>query len=315
MASEPGARYVIGLDGGGTATRMAVADDAGGERLRRTGPAGLVDPRQPAACAATLSRLIQAAAAEADVALPVAALCAGLAGAGSAAHRQRVRDELAAAGVADRIVVVPDGEIALEGALAGGPGVLLVAGTGSGAWGRGEDGQVARCGGWGMRVGDEGSGYAIGRDALRAALLAVDGRGQTTTLLPELLSALELGEPEEIPAWVGRADKADIAALAPLVIRRAASGDAVAAGILDTAADDLARHVEALTERLGPWPAPVGVVFHGGVLRERAVAERVEARLGSLPTPVVRREAAADAVTGAVRRALALLGTDRRTGG
>lgn len=296
---------MIGLDGGGTATRIALADGHGRELLRRTGAAGLIDPQRPGAAAVPLIRLIRDAAAEAEVPLPTAALCAGLAGAGTPAHRDAVRDELAIAGVADRIVVVPDGEIALKGALAGAPGVLLVAGTGSGAWGRGEDGRLARCGGWGGVVGDEGSGYAIGRAGLRAALRAADGRGEATALLPELLAALDVAEPEDIAAWAGRAAKGDIAALGPVVIRVAESGEPVAAGIVDAAADDLTRHVDALVERLGPWSEPVAVIFHGGVLGEEAIAGRVEARLAERTVAVERRQAAGDALAGAIRMALA----------
>lgn len=306
MATHAGVRHVIGLDGGGTATRLALADGEGRELLRRTGPAGLIDPRAPDASAATLIRLIRDVATETDTSLPVAGLCAGLAGAGATGHRERVRDQLAGAGIADRITVVPDGEIALEGALGGSPGVLLVAGTGSAAWGRAEDGRTARCGGWGMVVGDEGSGYALGREALRAALLAADGRGDETALLPDLLSALGIGQPGDVPAWAGTAKKGDLAALAPLVIRRAEAGDPVAERIVDTAAGDLARHVDALVGRLGPWSTPVGVAFHGGALRERGLARRVETRLRSSSVPIARREAEADAVAGAVRMALAL---------
>lgn len=311
MPADRGAR-VIGVDGGGTATRIAVAEDDGRELLRRTGAAGLIDPRKPAASATALVRLIREVAAESNTPLPVGALCAGLAGAGATHHRDRILAELATAGVADRLAVIPDGEIALEGALAGTPGILLIAGTGSGAWGRGEDGRVARCGGWGMVVGDEGSGYAIARAALRAVLRAEDGRGEATALLPPLLAALDVAEAGDVPARIGAAEKAEIAALAPLVFRQAASGDGVAAGIVDHAVTELARHVKALIDRLGPWSAPVPVVFHGGVFREPALAESVESRLGAGAVSVVRREAAADAVTGAVRVALDLVASAGR---
>lgn len=305
MTGRAGA-HVVGVDGGGTHTRVAIADAGGRELVRRGGPAGLVDPRDPAAAAAVLIRLVREAAAEADVPLPAAALCAGLAGAGDAALRAAVRDALAADGLADRVAVVTDGVIALDGALAGGAGVLLVAGTGSVAYGRAEDGRVARCGGWGMVVGDEGSGYVIARTALQAALQAADGRGPETGLLAALLEATGVADPTAIPAWVGRAGKGEVAALTPRVVALAEAGDAVADAVLAGAADGLARHVEALLARLGPWSAPVPVVFHGGVLGGPRVAGRVEARLARSATPVVRRPAVADAVTGAVRHALSL---------
>ncbi len=306
VTTEPDARFVIGLDGGGTATRVAVADGSGRELVRRAGAAGLVDPRDPAASARRLSALVREAAAAAGVALPVSALCAGLAGTGAPDRRERVRDVLASEGVAEKVLVVPDGEVALEGALGGAPGVLLVAGTGSAAWGRGEDGATARCGGWGMVAGDEGSGYAIGRDALGAALQTADGRRPPGALLPELLDRLGLEEAAELAAWSGTAAKGDVAALSPLVIRLADAVDPAAEEIVSRAAGDLARHVHALVERLGPWSGPAGVVFHGGALGEEGLARRVEAELRSGPVEIERREAAADAVTGAVRMALSL---------
>ncbi len=306
MTPEPGARFVIGLDGGGTATRMAVADTDGRELIRRRGAAGLVDPQSPQATATTLISLVRDCAAAAGVPLPVSALCAGLAGAGAREPRERLRDAFASAGLADRVLVVPDGEVALEGALGGTSGVLLVAGTGSAAWGRGEDGRTARCGGWGMVAGDEGSGYAIGRDALRAALQSADGRRPSGVLLPELLTTLGREEPGDLAAWAGTATKGDVAALSPLVIRLAEGGDPASDEIVTRAAGELACHVEALVARLGPWSPPVCVVFHGGAVGEEGLARRVEARLRSGPVEIDRREAAADAVTGAVRMALSL---------
>jgi glucosamine kinase len=203
-----GSRHVIGLDGGGTYTRIALADLEGRELVRRTGPPGLIDPRHPGRSGAALVRLVRETADAAATTLPVAGLCAGLAGAGSDEARRVVRRELAASGVAARLAVIQDGEIALEGALAGEAGILLVAGTGSVALGRAEDGRIERCGGWGMLVGDEGSGYTIARAALRAALQAADGRGEPTRLLPELLDHLGLSEPRELVEWVGRTEKA-----------------------------------------------------------------------------------------------------------
>ncbi|HUE77923.1 MAG TPA: BadF/BadG/BcrA/BcrD ATPase family protein [Longimicrobiales bacterium] len=303
---RPTAGHVAGIDGGGTSTTIALADLSGREILRRSGPAALVEPGDPAASADVLAALIRDAAADAEVTLPLAALCAGLAGAGTEAARSGVREALVDARLARTIRIVGDGEIALEGALPGRAGVLLVAGTGSVAYGRGGNGRVARCGGWGWRVGDEGSGYAIARAGLRGALHAADGRGPQTALLPGLLDALGLAAPEEIPSWAGRVSKGAVAAVAPRVVALAESGDTVAGRIVDAAAGDLLRHVCALIERLAPWSEPVPVVFHGGVFREAAFARRVEERLVEIPVPLVREHAAADAVTGAVLTACGL---------
>lgn len=302
-ADARGGPSVIGIDGGGTRTTIALAESGGRELLRRVGPPGRIEPQDPAGSAERLVRLIRDVATEAGATLPVDTLCAGLAGAGTVAARETMHSALAAAHVARRIAVVTDGEIALDGALGGGPGILLIAGTGSVAYGRSEQGGIARCGGWGEIAGDEGSGYAIAIGGLRAALHAADGRGAATQLLPELLSALDIGEPAEVAPWVGRAEKGAVAALAPRVLALAEGGDAVAREIVAAAAGDLARHVVALVERLGPWSPPVPVVFHGGALSEAALARRVEERLRSSPIATTRRDPAADAVAGAVQHA------------
>ncbi|HEX8243346.1 MAG TPA: BadF/BadG/BcrA/BcrD ATPase family protein, partial [Longimicrobium sp.] len=150
------ATVFAGIDGGGTKTTLALADDDGRELARRVGPAGLVDPRDPTATAEMLAELVRDALAEAGLAEKPAALCAGLAGVGNERERRQVEAALAAAEVAGRVRVVTDGEIALDGALGGRAGILIIAGTGSVAYGQAEDGRVERCGGWGMVVGDEG---------------------------------------------------------------------------------------------------------------------------------------------------------------
>lgn len=297
--------FFAGVDGGGTRTTVVIADAQGRERARRSGPAGLVDPRHPAASAEVVASLVREAAAEAGLARPPAALCAGLAGVGNRAERDAVEAALAASGVAGRVRVATDGEIALEGALGGGAGILLVAGTGSVAYGHAEDGRVERCGGWGMLVGDEGSGYALARGGLAAALRAVDGREPETRLLPLLLEALAVDDPRAVPPWVGRAAKAEVAALAAHVLRAAEEGDAVARSVAEGEARAIADHAVALRTRLSPWTGEVPVVFHGGVLQSALYASLVSAALaeagGFRVVPPV-----ADAVTGALRFARAL---------
>ena len=305
MRSSGARPFVIGIDGGGTSTRIVFADPDGRELARRTGPPGLVEPGDPASTAAQLVSLVRETAEQAGLALPAAALCAGLAGVGAPDPREAVRAVLERAGltVPGRVLVVEDGEIALEGALGGEAGVLLAAGTGSVAYGRAADGRVARCGGWGRFVGDEGSAWALGRDALRAALRAADGRGPETLLLPELMAALGLADPRGVPPWVGRAEKGEVAALAPVVLRTAAAGDPVAAAVVHDAAGELALHVRALIERLGPWSGSVPLVLQGGLVADTALVRLLRERLEDVP--VQPRPAAADPVTGAARLAAA----------
>ncbi|HEV3048662.1 MAG TPA: BadF/BadG/BcrA/BcrD ATPase family protein, partial [Longimicrobium sp.] len=268
-----------GVDGGGTRSTLVLADAAGAELARVAGPAGIVDPRHPERSAEVIADLVRLAVSQAGVAQKPAALCAGLAGVGNEAERVAVEKALASTGVAGAVRIVSDGEIALHGAFGGGAGVLLIAGTGSVAYGLGPDGTRGRCGGWGMMVGDEGSGYAIGRSGLAAALRSVDGREGETQLLPALLEALKLDGPTGMPPWAGRASKSDIAALARPVLEVAAAGDPLALRVVEHHARELASHVIALAHRLGPWPGDVPVVFHGGVLRSGLYATLVDRQL------------------------------------
>lgn len=297
--------YVLAVDGGGTRTTIALADGDGRELVRRTGPAGIVDPRWPLAAAEAVVGLARSVLDAAGVGAPVGVLCAGLAGSGDAPSREIVQRALVSAGLARRVVVCSDGEIALEGALMGGAGVLLVAGTGSIAWGRGEDGRVARCGGWGRIVGDEGSAYWIGREALRAVLRAVDGRGEDTVLRGRVIGPGRLvADPEGIPGWAAKATKAEIAALAREVVGAAGEGDSVAQRLLHDAAAALAEHAHTLARRLAPWSGAVPVVLHGGLASEAGFSGRVIELLSREGHTLEIHEPLADPVTGAIRLAL-----------
>lgn len=289
-----------GVDGGGTRSTLVLADAEGRELARVLGPPGLVDPRAPERSAEIVATLMRMAMAQAGLPEPPVALCAGLAGAGNEAERGAVERALAAAGAAARVRILSDGEVALHGAFGGGPGVLLIAGTGSVAYGRGPDGRTERCGGWGMYLGDEGSGYAIGREALAAALRSVDGREERTALLPRMLELLGVDGPRGIPPWAGRAAKGELAALARPVIDLAAGGDPVARRLVERQADALAGHVVALAHRLAPWPGDVPVVFHGGVLRSGLYASLVDLRLRGNAHRYRLQPPLADAASGAV---------------
>lgn len=294
--------YVVGIDGGGTQTTVAIADEFGREIARRTGAAGIVDPYRPRATAELLTLLTRELVGDTGLTGPASALCAGLAGAGNLAEREAVRSALRAQSLADHVDVRSDGEVALQGAFADAPGIMLIAGTGSVGWGRSVNGRVERCGGWGRFVGDEGSGYQVGRDGLIAALHAEDGRGPPTALLPTLLGELGFTSPEEIPPWIARAEKAEVAALAVYVVVLAEQGDVQAAAILRRAAEGLAAHAEALAHRLAPWAGEIAVVLHGGLGRHPLFRELAETALHQVG-PFRLCEPRADPVGGALQLA------------
>jgi glucosamine kinase len=201
------------------------------------------------------------------------------------------------------VVVGTDVEAAFYEAFGEGPGILLVAGTGSVAWGRGPLGRTARVGGWGQLLGDEGSGYAIGLGALRAVARAEDGRGPPTSLRSALLEALSVTDVGALVPWAAAASKAEVARLAPLVARAAEEGDSVADRLLADAALQLEGHVAAVLERTGPWAAPPEVVLWGGIVGEKGpLRARVAERLAGLPVTVAAR--VLDPALGAARLAL-----------
>jgi glucosamine kinase len=257
---------VIGIDGGGTYTRALVMDESERELGRSEGGPALTDRAMTPVDIDAVSAAAERAAAEAKVRLPVDALCAGFAGVGREVERKTVEEAFSARGLARSVSVITDGEAAFFDAFGDGPGLLLVSGTGSLAWGRSEDGRQARVGGWGTLLGDEGSGYDIGRSALRAAARAADGRGAETALLSRLMEQVGAEQPDRLIPWAIGATKSAIAALAPTVCEVAEEGDGPARDIVTAAIGALTVHAATLLEKLAPWSAAPGIALVGGML-------------------------------------------------
>jgi N-acetylglucosamine kinase-like BadF-type ATPase len=273
----------VGIDGGGTRSRALALDAAGRVRGRAEGPPALVRDGAVDAAADVVAALVREVARAAGASLPAARLVAGLAGAGRPGIRDAVRAAIMDRGVAQTVEVTSDAEVAYHDAFGLGPGILLVGGTGSMALGRAADGRTARAGGWGDRLGDEGSGWALGLGGLQAVARAADGRGIATELLPTLLAAVDLAAPADLIRWTAAATKAEVAALAPHVLATAAAGDPVAAGLADDAARDLAGAVDAVRRALEPWPEPPRVAVVGGLISDDGLLrERLERALGDL---------------------------------
>lgn len=282
--------------------------DRQGRELGRGDFAGaVVTASDPARAADAVSEAVGRAAERAEVVLPADAMWAGLAGAGNEVARNAVREALAERDLARRLVVGTDVEAAFHDAFGAGPGVLLIAGTGSIVWARSDVGEVHRVGGWGRHLGDEGSGFALGVRALRHITRAEDGRSPPTELRASILSALELDAVEDLVAWIERASKADVASLAPLIVDVAGNGDAGALAIVEHAVASLRSQVEASLRRL--WgsaedgPAPEVVLWGGLIAGEGPLRRRVEDALTDLGVAVGTRTL--DPPMGAARLALA----------
>ncbi|HEX6800574.1 MAG TPA: BadF/BadG/BcrA/BcrD ATPase family protein [Ktedonobacterales bacterium] len=294
----------LGVDGGGTSTRAVLVDTSGEVRGRGAASSANQEVIGRDAAVAAVHAAVHAALAEAGAELPVRAAWVGLAGVDSPADAEALRPALAP--LADHLRVSNDAEL-LVGALPGGVGVALIAGTGSIALGRNAAGETTRAGGWGHIFGDEGSGYALGVAALRAAARAADGRGEPTALRLAVLRTLDVAAPYALIARVHQdCDKAAIARLASLVVAEAEADDAVARTILHQAAADLAEQAHAVMRTLA-LEAPVALALGGGLLLEapayRAVVlEALGGELTFAPAKLVR-----DAALAAARAARSLV--------
>ena len=260
--------FFLGVDGGGTRTRVELVDGAGREYSRAEGPPTLIDPAEPQATIGVIVDLCREVAAKGGADLPVAGLWAGIAGAGTEPMRGVVETALQKEGLSSRTSVGADAEGTFHDAFPSGPGILLISGTGSIALARGADGSRLRVGGWGARLGDEGSGYRIGMAALRALARAEDGRGVPTKLRDPVLEALGVAGPADLIKWTATARKADVAALVPLICEVAEAGDEAATTVIEKALDELVEHVRTLVRRLEPWPATPEVALAGGLIEE-----------------------------------------------
>lgn len=293
---------LIGADVGGSKTAVGVSQ--GGEVLARAdGPGAAVRPGRALASASIIAEVVRRALAGTGR-LTGDVLVVGAAGAGRDPEREELRKALRGEALAERVVVTTDVEVALAGAFETGPGMVVSAGTGSISVGRDRHGRRARIGGYGWQMGDEGSGYAIGRAALGAVSRAHDGRSPRTALTDRVLDATRSADFDALVRWAASATPAEIAGLAPHVLEVAGRGDPLAQGILDYAARELSQLAICLLPVMDVEP-PLGVALTGGLLSvdgplRRAVLQRLaeEPGLRTIETPV-------DTVVGALRLAAA----------
>jgi glucosamine kinase len=291
---------VLGIDAGGTKTVCQVADATGRILAESRGPGANLQNAGELHVEKVLHEVIQAATLQAD-AWPTTA-CIGMAGV------DRPEDAAVVRGILSRlvprcpVVVVNDALIALEAGAPGAAGVVVIAGTGSIAYGRDTRGRAARAGGWGYVLGDEGSGYWLGRQALRAVLRASDGRGPATPLTTRVLAHYEVSRPQDLvrEIYYGRFKPSTVAACASLVEEVANEGDLWAQALIETGANELSLAARAVCERLSLPDGPV--ILAGGIFRAvpRLRAGMVNALTTHRPGIVVRaltQEPAAGAVS------------------
>lgn len=300
---------VIGVDAGGSRTRVSIADANGETIASAEREGGAVRPGEIQRSASIIAAAVRDAMLTLDPTLGAPrALCAGVAGVGRETERRALSDALHGESLADDVLVTTDAEIAMADAFGEDAGIVVIAGTGSIAYGRGPAGALERVGGWGPFIGDEGGGYWIARRALSVVTAATDGREPETSLVGAILTAAELDEVEALIPWAASASVAQIASLAPVVVASAEAGDLRANALLGLAAEELVLHVRTLARALfQDERAAVQVALGGGLLEPgSALRRRVEHRLKSAVPGGKVHAAPIVAVRGAVKRAMSM---------
>jgi len=257
--------HVLGIDVGGTKTVCLLANGDGtilsearesGANLQSVGELGLEK----------VLHSVMASAMTGQGVMP-STICLGIAGVDRADDQKVVRGIMDRIGYKATILIVNDALIALQAGVGDAPGIVIVSGTGSIAYGRNAHGEAARAGGWGHVLGDEGSGYFIGRLALRAVVRHADGRGRETSLTPRLLRHFGLTAAGELIHRVYHEELAPsaIGALARHVQQARDEGDVVAAAILDRSAEELVIAAGAVMKRLEMERDSFSFVLAGGM--------------------------------------------------
>ena len=268
-------RFLIGIDAGGTKT-LATAYTSAGEKIAQVrGAAGNITANfddSAAAIGDTAAALLSRLESE-HPALTVPLLCVGAAGASAKGEALRAALRQRFDGRIDHICVISDAELALWAAHGGEDGILIVAGTGSIGYRRAGR-TLWRCGGRGHLLGDEGSGYDIAIQALRAILQDEDtGETRAATLRKALLSRLGMDSTPQLMSYIYSHPKGDIAALCLTVARCAEEGDPLSQQILQRAGEQLGAMVATLLSRQ-PTATPLPVAILGGVFWSEGIRKR-----------------------------------------
>lgn len=282
---QSGVYDLLALDGGGTKTEAVVLDSNGRIGARRTvGPSNLQNLGEDG-CRRALAAAIDGVLAQVGLKRhEIRAACLGVGGldtdADAASYARIVRNLFGPA--AERVLVESDGFIPIFSGTRGRAGVALIAGTGSMAVGVDDRGCRARAGGWGALLGDEGSAYDIGRQALILVLRGLDGRARPSTLRADIEE--HFGRPlPEVVAMLYRQDSPEtlIASVAQLVARAAEEGDRTSRQLLRRGARELALCVRAVLGKLRFASEPVPVVLSGSLFRSRILREEVARQLST----------------------------------
>jgi N-acetylglucosamine kinase-like BadF-type ATPase len=298
--------HVLGIDAGGTKTVALLADRRGQIVGEGRGSGANLQTEGELQVEKILHDVIVQAMGNRRS--PPDAVCLGMAGVDRESDGRVIRGIMSRLGFQQNALIVNDALIALVAGAGASPGVVVISGTGSIAYGVSHRGYAARAGGWGPTLGDEGSGYWIGRRALEAVVRDADGRGPNTALTDRVLEYFSLARPELLISEIYHQPhgRRAIASLAPLVDRARGDGDLVASEIMIDAADELAKAASSVITRLEMRGEQFPILLAGGMLKRSTwlVAE-IERRMAEVAPRSSVVPLTHEPVTGAVRLAVA----------
>jgi N-acetylglucosamine kinase-like BadF-type ATPase len=270
--------HYLGIDGGGTKTTCVVGDETTELATATSGPSNITRVGE-AHARESLHEAIHRACAEAKIdPREVRRACVGVAGVGREEIASVVR-KIVSEVIAGEIEVVGDMQIAMQAAVGGGTGVIVIAGTGSIAYGRNGHGRTARAGGWGFAISDEGSAHWIGRMAVAALLraadeTAADANRQPPPLFREMQSVWPVESVEDLARTANAAP--NFAALLPAVLAASNAGDELARHTLRQAGRELAQLATTVVRRLFAHDSvAIPLAMVGGVFRYAAITREV----------------------------------------
>lgn len=262
-------KYVIGIDGGGTKTLLKIADLKGNLLAVCEGGPSNINSQGREYVKNVLEDIIQLGIKKIKEDIEdCCSLCIGTAGVDRSEDKKIVEDIMRSIGIKNKLIVTNDAETALYGGVSGGEGIIVISGTGSICFGRNSSGEVCRAGGWGHILGDEGSGYDIGRRALISIARSSDGRDDGTLLTSMVLEHLKLKNPEDIIGFVYRSStgKREISEIAKIVDNAYKMGDNTSKRILKYSAEELYKCTLPVIKKLNFTDKAVNMAVSGSVL-------------------------------------------------
>lgn len=297
--------FVLGMDGGGTKTKVCAATLQGQIFDELTGGSMNINSQGQQGVRQNMAEIFSRLADRGATWQQLRSLCMGAAGISNPLTRETLEQSVQEAGIGVRTVIIGDHQAALYGAHGKGQGMILIAGTGSICYGLDGKGAEARSGGWGHLIDDEGSGYALGRDVLAAVVQAEDGRIPPTCMRQSVMQQLGISSIPELIRFVysPATGKKEIAALAPIVMEGVAAGEEAADRILDKAARCLADLASAVIRKLHMEEG--SLAFCGSVItRNEVLIQKLKDILASLYPGLRCIRPENDAAVGAVLRSL-----------